>query len=133
VMKGERGTMVVYADRFIPDDERRRAAEAGEEPSVIPFLKRFSVFNTDQCDGLSEKVAVSVVAPPPDQIEPQAEALIVATGADFRRDFSQQFSRGSLCLVGVKMMRHDRLPIRDARPRRVRFEELDHRPRMLRQ
>ena len=26
---GERGTTVVYADRFTPDDERRRAAEAG--------------------------------------------------------------------------------------------------------
>jgi antirestriction protein ArdC len=28
VRKGERGTTVVYADRFTPDDERRRAAEA---------------------------------------------------------------------------------------------------------
>ena len=39
VRKGERGTTVVYADRFTPDDERRRAAEAGEEPGAIPFLK----------------------------------------------------------------------------------------------
>jgi antirestriction protein ArdC len=45
-MKGERETMVVYADRFIPDDERRRAAEAGEEPGVIPLIERFTVFNT---------------------------------------------------------------------------------------
>jgi antirestriction protein ArdC len=43
VRKGERGTTVVYADRFTPDDERRRAAEAGEEPGAIPFLKRFTV------------------------------------------------------------------------------------------
>src|SRR5258707_13592900 len=84
VRKGERGTTVVYADRFTPDDERRRAAEAGEEPGAIPFLKRFTVFNTDQCDGLPEGVAASVVPPPPDQIEPRAEALIAATGADFR-------------------------------------------------
>jgi hypothetical protein len=42
--KGERGTTVVYADRFTLDDERRRAAEAGEEPGAIPFLKRFTVF-----------------------------------------------------------------------------------------
>ena len=55
VRKGERGTTVVYADRFTPDDERRRAAEAGEEPGAIPFLKRFTVFNTDQCDGLPEE------------------------------------------------------------------------------
>ena len=84
VRKGERGTTVVYADRFTPDDERRRAAEAGEEPGAIPFLKRFTVFNTDQCDGLPEEVAASVVPPPPGQIEPRAEALIAATGADFR-------------------------------------------------
>src|SRR5271166_3426388 len=52
IRKGERGTTVVYADRFTPEDERRRARETGEEPGVIPFLKRFTVFNTDQCEGL---------------------------------------------------------------------------------
>src|ERR1700729_3112287 len=72
VRKGERGTTVVYADRFTPEDERRRAAETGEEPGVIPFLKRFTVFNMDQGDGLPEGVAASVVPPPPDQIEPRA-------------------------------------------------------------
>lgn len=46
VRKGERGTTVVYADRFIPEDERRRAAEMGEEPGAIPFLKRFIVFGS---------------------------------------------------------------------------------------
>ena len=57
VRKGERGTTVVYADRFVPDDERKRAAETGEDAQAIPFLKRFTVFNTDQCDGLPEEVA----------------------------------------------------------------------------
>src|SRR5882757_5728544 len=57
VRKGERGTTVVYADRFTPDDERRRAAEAGEEPGAVPFLKRFTVFNTDQCDNMPKGVA----------------------------------------------------------------------------
>jgi len=84
VRKGERGTTVVYADRFTPEDERRRAAETGEEPGAIPFLKRFTVFNADQCDGLPEEIAASIVPPPPGQIEPHAEALIAATGADFR-------------------------------------------------
>lgn len=45
VMKGERGTTVVYADRFVPDDEKRRARETGEAAQAIPFLKRFTVFN----------------------------------------------------------------------------------------
>jgi antirestriction protein ArdC len=68
VRKGERGTTIVYADRFTPEDERRRAAETGEEPGAIPFLKRFTVFNTDQCDGLPEVVAASVIPPPLDMM-----------------------------------------------------------------
>ena len=84
VRKGERGTTVVYADRFTPEDERRRAEQTGEEPGAIPFLKRFTVFNTDQCEGLSEEIAKVAPPPPPGLIEPQAEALIAATGADFR-------------------------------------------------
>ncbi len=78
VRKGERGTTVVYADRFTPEDERRRAAETGEEPGAIPFLKRFTVFNVDQCDGLPDDTAI-VPPPPPGPIEPRAEASIDAT------------------------------------------------------
>ena len=51
VRKGKRGTTVVYADRFTPDDERRRAAEAGEEPGAIPFLKRFTVHGPGNREG----------------------------------------------------------------------------------
>jgi antirestriction protein ArdC len=84
VRKGERGTTVVYADRFISDEERRRAEETGEEPEAIPFLKRFTVFNTDQCEDLPREV-VSAPSPVPEGLMvPQAEVLIAATGADFR-------------------------------------------------
>ena len=84
VRKGERGTTVVYADRFIPDDEKKRARENGDEAQAIPFLKRFTVFNTDQCENLPEEIAAAAPPPAPGMIEPQAEALIRATGADFR-------------------------------------------------
>ncbi len=57
VRKGERGTTVVYADRFIPDEERRRAQEAGDEAQAIPFLKRFTVFNIAQCEDLPDDLA----------------------------------------------------------------------------
>jgi antirestriction protein ArdC len=82
VRKGERGTTVVYADRFVPSDERRRAAETGEEAQAIPFLKRFTIFNTDQCEDLPPDIATA--APPPGLIEPRVEALIKATGINFR-------------------------------------------------
>ena len=75
VRKGERGTTVVYADRFVPEEERRRAAETGEDAQAIPFLKRFTVFNTDQCDGLPEDVAKAAPPPPPGMIEPEAESV----------------------------------------------------------
>lgn len=52
VRKGERGTIVVYADRFVPKEEAERAAREGDEPGAVPFLKRFTVFNVAQCEGL---------------------------------------------------------------------------------
>jgi len=84
VRKGERGTTVVYADRFIPGDEKRRAAETDEEAQAVPFLKRFTVFNTDQCDGLDVDIAIAAPPPTPGLIEPKVEALIKATGITFR-------------------------------------------------
>lgn len=84
VRKGERGITVVYADRYVPADEQRRAREMGEEAQAIPFLKRFTVFNTDQCEGLPADVATTAPMPLPGMIEPQVEALIKATGIDFR-------------------------------------------------
>jgi len=84
IRKGERGTTVVYADRFTPEDEKRRARETGEEPGKIAFLKRFTVFNTAQCEGLPEDIGMAAPPPPPGLIEPQVEALIKATGIDFR-------------------------------------------------
>lgn len=84
VRKGERGTTVVYADRFTPEGERSRARETGEKAQAIPFLKRFTVFNAAQCDGLPEEVAAIAPPPPPGLIEPRVEALIRATGIDFR-------------------------------------------------
>ncbi len=84
VRKGERGTTVVYADRFTPEGEKSRARETGEKAQAIPFLKRFTVFNAAQCDGLPEEVAATAPPTPPGLIEPRVEALIRATGIDFR-------------------------------------------------
>ena len=84
VRKGERGTTVVYADRFVPKDEKRRAHEDGDEAQAIPFLKRFTLFNTDQCADLPVEIATAAPPPPTGLIEPTVEALIKATGITFR-------------------------------------------------
>ena len=101
VRKGERGTTVVYADRFTPEDEKPRAFEAGEEAHAIPFLKRFTVFNTAQCDGLPEDIEAAVPPPLPGMIEPEVEALIKATGIDFRIGGNRAFYVPALDYVQV--------------------------------
>ena len=82
VRKGEVGTTVVYADRFIPKTSGPRPV--GDDRRGIPFLKRFTVFNTDQCDGLPDEIATAAPPANPSLILPQAEALIRASGADLR-------------------------------------------------
>ena len=84
VRKGGHGTTVVYADRFVPDEERQRAERDGDEPNAIPFLKRFTVFNTDQCENLPPELTSAPTPVPEGLILPHAEALLAATGADFR-------------------------------------------------
>lgn len=101
VRKGERGTTVVYADRFVPDDEKRRARETGEEAQAIPFLKRFTVFNTAQCENLPDDIAIVAPPPPPGMIEPKVEALIRATRIDFRIGGSRAFYVPALDYVQV--------------------------------
>ncbi|MCJ2130634.1 ArdC family protein [Methylobacterium sp. E-045] len=101
VRKGERGTTVVYADRFVPDDEKRRARETGEEAQAIPFLKRFTVFNAAQGENLPDNLAIVAPPPPPGLIEPQIEALIRATGIDFRIGGNRAFYVSALDYVQV--------------------------------
>jgi antirestriction protein ArdC len=91
VRKGERGTTIVYADRFIPKKGNEAPSGEAESPRSVPFLKRFTVFNIAQCDGLpadlTEKLApISCSA----HVE-AAETLISASGAVLQRGGEQAF------------------------------------------
>ena len=59
VRKSERGRTVFYADRFTPQKDKaqrhEQVDEASEPTRSIPFLKRFTVFNVAQCEGLPER------------------------------------------------------------------------------
>ena len=86
VRKGERGQTIFYADRFTPGDGHEQgndATGAGEKRS-IPFLKRFTVFNRAQCNGLPQRLSADLTPLPERELHDAAEALIKATGADFR-------------------------------------------------
>ncbi|WFP65635.1 MULTISPECIES: zincin-like metallopeptidase domain-containing protein [unclassified Mesorhizobium] len=84
VRKGEHGTTIVHADRFIPKNEKERAKAEDTEPHAVPFLKRFTVFNVAQCDSLPEHLYSNAEPLPEREIVPKAEALMRASGADIR-------------------------------------------------
>lgn len=79
VRKGEHGTLVVYANRFVSHEINAATGEDTERS--IPFLKGYTVFNADQIDGLPERFAASTsTATGPERIE-RAEQFTTATGA----------------------------------------------------
>jgi antirestriction protein ArdC len=84
VRKGERGQTVVYADRFTPEAEKQRAAREGGDAKAVPFLKRFTVFNIAQCEGLRPGLAFDPAPLPEREIVPLAEEVVAASGVEFR-------------------------------------------------
>jgi antirestriction protein ArdC len=91
VRRGEKGTVVCYADRFTPSAEEERARDEDREARQVAFLKRFTVFNVEQCDGLPEALTRVPEFPEERETIPHGEALIAATGADFRIGGSEAF------------------------------------------
>jgi antirestriction protein ArdC len=104
--EGREGHYLVYADRYVPYRERTRAAEAGDEPEAIPFLKRFTVFNADQCEDLPADIAPAPEPLAENLILPQAEALIRTTGADIRIGGNRAFYIPSEDYIQVRRPRH---------------------------
>ena len=94
VRKGAWGTTVLYAAKFAP---KQRGAEGRPEnegtddppkrpdqPRAVPFLKRFTVFNIAQCEGLPDELESNPAATSEGRRPADADALISATGADLR-------------------------------------------------
>lgn len=85
VRRGEKGTGVVYAHRFVPASEKRAAlAEQRAARGGIPFLKQFTVFGVEQCEGLPGHMLEPLPQVSHELIMPRANRLIEATRADFR-------------------------------------------------
>ena len=94
VKKGERGSLVVYANSITKTEEQD---DSTEEDRTIPFMKGYSVFNVEQIEGLP---AHFYAKPEPvidgaERIQ-HAEAFFAATGADIRHGGnSAHYSGGS--------------------------------------
>ena len=84
VKKGQTGFSVVYASTF----KKRVDDESSEESErEIPFLKQYTVFNAEQCDGLPDHFYQLKQRPNEyEYIEPvkQAEAFLKRTDAEIR-------------------------------------------------
>ena len=83
VRKGEKGSLVVYADRFTRTETD--AATGEESETSIPFLKGYTVFNAEQVEGLPEHFHAKP-APRADTItrNEQAERFFASLGADIQ-------------------------------------------------
>jgi antirestriction protein ArdC len=83
VRKGERGELVVYADRITRTETDTKGEETERE---IPFMKGYTVFNAEQCEGLPAHFSARPEAPAllPLQRIAAADRFFAATGADIR-------------------------------------------------
>ena len=81
--KGAKGELVVYADRITRTETDAKGEETERE---IPFLKGYTVFNAEQCEGLPAHYYAKPEAPAvplPARID-AADRFFAATGADIR-------------------------------------------------
>lgn len=84
VRRGEKGTIICYADRFTPKGEQEQARNEDRDARQIAFLKRFTVFNVDQCDELPEDLTAVPVGFDRVLAIAEADALIQTSGARFQ-------------------------------------------------
>ncbi len=95
VRKGEKGTLVVYANRITKTETDSKGDEVERE---IPFMKGYTVFNGDQIDGLPARFTVKPEAPTvttAQRIE-AAEQFFKATGATVRHGGNRAYFAPSL-------------------------------------
>lgn len=122
ILKGSKGTLVVYADKFVPAGERERSARDGDDARVVHFLKSFVVFNLDQTSGLDHLRGADIAVTEREQHD-AAEALIAATGAEFRVGGNDAFYSPSHDFVQIPPRRAARAQVNYYR---TAFHELGH-------
>jgi antirestriction protein ArdC len=91
VRKGERGSLVVYADKITKTESNEKGKKTERE---IPFMKGYTAFNVAQIDGLPAHYYTKP-APRDDsrtlELIAEAEDFFAATGATFRHGGNRAF------------------------------------------
>ena len=90
VKKGETGELVVYADRIQRTETNNKGEECERE---IPFLKGYTVFNAEQCDGLPAHYTATTEPPTLTKMQriEAADRFFAAIGADIRHGGTRAF------------------------------------------
>lgn len=89
VRKGEKATRIVFFKSL--EVER----EGQDEPDRIPMLRTYSVFNTDQIDGLPERFKAAPAPVATIARDADKEAALRSCGADIREGGARAFYRPS--------------------------------------
>jgi antirestriction protein ArdC len=100
VRKGEKGSLVVYANRIKKTETNEQGEDVERE---IPFLKGYVVFNAEQIEGLPPHFYVSNsprLQSTAQRIE-HAEAFFAATGATIHRRGGRAFYRTDADFIQV--------------------------------
>ena len=81
--------------------EQKKSGDTGDGARTVAFLKRFTVFNVAQCEGLRAGLAPEPVPLPEREIVPVAEDVIAASGVTFHIGGDQAFYMPSRDVVQV--------------------------------
>ena len=100
VRKGEKGSTVVYANKIVVDDAKGdQGGERSEDNKrQIAFLKRYTVFNAEQIDGIDAKYptpAPIITATNPDERDDELDALFGQVPITLKHHGSQPYYQPS--------------------------------------
>jgi antirestriction protein ArdC len=97
VRKGEKGSTVVYANKIEVDDQEE--GERGEDGKrQVAFLKRYTVFNAEQIDGIEAKyptLAPIIITSNPDERDAKLDALFGRVPVTVRHHGAQPYYQPS--------------------------------------
>jgi antirestriction protein ArdC len=88
VRKGEHGTKVYFVKQLVV-----RNGECEDETRVVPMMREYTVFNVDQCDGLSDSIRAGkpMRVRNPDTRDALADDFLQSTNADIREGHGEAY------------------------------------------